>query len=55
MLWFEMLMALSAIVALDLASGARSMAFKGRGKSHGVHGKRGERDGNTRSSRTNRA
>ena len=55
MLWFEMLMALTAIVVLDLANGARPVVFKGRGKSHGVRRKREERDGNTRSTGTYRA
>jgi hypothetical protein len=55
MLWFEMLMALTAIIALDLANGARPVLFKRRGKSHGVHGKQGVRDSNDRAARTYRA
>jgi hypothetical protein len=52
MLWFEMLLALTTIIVLDLANGARPVVFKRRGKSHGVRGMQGERVGNVRSTRT---
>jgi hypothetical protein len=55
MVWFEMLLALTAIVALDLANGVRPVVVKRRGKSHGVLENRGGRDGHTRSTRTHRA
>jgi hypothetical protein len=53
MLWFEMVMALSAVVALDLANAAKPVVFRRRNgaSSNGKRNQRGASDGRTRSAR----
>jgi hypothetical protein len=53
MLWFEMLMALVAVVALDLANSTKPAVFRRRNgaSTNGKRTQRGGSDGRTRSAR----